>query len=185
MAQATVTGTVNGVSVDRMTETIQAVSGTPSLGAFRFRLENRWVDGSRNRSTISGFAGAGQEVTHPHAFRLEADEPEILLGQDSSPNPAEYVLHALASCLTTSLVYHAAARGIRVEAVESRLEGELDLRGFLGLAEDVRRGYQRIRVEFRVKSDAPAEALKDLCTFSPVFDIVSNPVPVSVIVENL
>ena len=183
MDQAIIGGTVNGVNVDRMGDTIKAINGNPGLAKFQFRLENRWISGSRNRSTITGFSGAGQETSHPQPFVLHADEPVVLLGQDAAPNPVEYVLQALASCLTTSLVYHAAARGIRIETVESKLEGDLDLHGFLGLRDDVRRGYENIRVSFTVQSDASADTLQDLCTYSPVFDIVLNPVPVSISVE--
>jgi uncharacterized OsmC-like protein len=183
MEQTVISGMVNGVDVDRMGDTIQAINGNPRLAKFQFRLENRWINGSGNRSTVKGFSGAGQETSHQTPFVLEADEPVVLLGQDSAPNPAEYVLQALASCLTTSLVYHAAARGIRIEAVESKLEGDLDLHGFLGLSDEIRRGYQNIRVSFTVKSDAPSETLQDLCKYSPVFDIISNPVPVSISVE--
>lgn len=104
----------------------------------------------------------------------------MVLGEDHAANPAEYVLHALAACLTTSLVYHAAARGIRIESVESKLEWDFNLRGFFGLSDQVRRGYKHIRVNFTIKSDASAKGLKDLAKFSPVFDIVSNPVSVSV-----
>ncbi|MDE3218559.1 MAG: OsmC family protein, partial [Nitrospirota bacterium] len=108
------------------------------------------------------------------------DKPPVLLGEDHGANPVEYVLHALAADLTTSLVYHAAARGIRIESVESRLEGDLDLQGFLGLSDTIRRGYKQIRVHFTIKSDATADQLKELATFSPVHDIVSNPVPVEI-----
>ena len=141
------------------------------------------INGSRNQSTVKGFSGAGQETLHQTPFVLEADEPVVLLGRDSAPNPAEYVLQALASCLTTSLVYHAAARGIKIDEVQSKLEGDLDLHGFLGLSDEIRRGYQNVRVSFTVKSDSSAETLQELCKYSPVFDIVSNPVPVSISVE--
>ena len=174
-------GMLNGVNVEKMGETITAIEDTPTLSHFRFRAKNRWMTGGYNKTTIHGFYGAGQEDTNRREpFVIEADEPPVLLGEDRAPNPVEWVLHALAACLTTSLVYHAAARGITVEGVESRLEGDLDLQGFLGIRDDVRKGYQQIRVSFTVKADAPAETLKKLCTYSPVFDIVTNPVPVSV-----
>ena len=175
---------INGVDVDEMGKNIEAINSNPELARFQFRANNRWLTGGYNRSTIKGFYGAGQEdTTRRDPFVLEADEPPVLLSQDRAANPVEYVLHALAACLTTSLVYHAAARGIKVEEVESRLEGDLDLRGFLGLSKDVRKGYQNIRVTFTVKSDASADTLRELYQYSPVFDIVSNPVPVSVSVE--
>lgn len=175
---------VNGVNVTKLSSTIGAIKNQPSLATFQFRARNTWDTGGHNRSTIKEFYGAGQEDSaRTEPFVLDADEPPVLLGEDRGANPVEFVLHALASCLTTSLVYHAAARGIHIETVESTLEGDLDLRGFLGLSDTVRKGYQNIRVGFKVKSDAPAEQLRNLCKFSPVFDIVSNPVPVSINVE--
>lgn len=185
MSQATMSGVMNGVDVERLGQTIQAVQKDPGLAKSQFRAINRWVSGGHNRSTIQGFYAAGQEDTsRTNPFVLDADEPPVLLGQDKGANPVEFVLHALAACLTTSLVYHAAARGIRLESVESQLEGDLDLQGFLGLSDQVRRGYKEIRVKFTVKSDASPEQLKELTKFSPVFDIVSNPVPVSISIVN-
>lgn len=181
MSQATINGIINGVDVDRMGATVEAVRRTPSLATFRFRAANHWIDGSHNRSTIKSFYGAGQEDTlRTMPFVLDTDKPPVLLGKDQGPTPVEFVLHALAACLTTSLVYHAAARGIHIESVESTLEGDLDLHGFLGLSENIRKGYRQIRVAFTVKSDASAEQLEALTKFSPVYDIVSNPVPVSI-----
>ena len=126
-----------------------------------------------------------EDTTRTEPFELDADEPPVLLGQDNGANPAEFVLHALASCLTTSLVYHASARGIQIESVESKLEGDIDLRGFLGLSKDIRKGYQHINVQFKVKSDADPALLRELCNQSPVCDIISNPVPVTVSVETV
>jgi uncharacterized OsmC-like protein len=181
MSQATMSGVINGVDVDRMGQTVQAIQQSPGLGASQFRAVNRWISGGHNRSTIQGFYGAGQEdTTRTKPFVLDADEPQVLLGKDQGPNPVEFVLHALAACLTTSLVYHAAARGIRIESVESKLEGDIDLRGFLGISDQVRKGYKAIRVNFTVKSDASPEQFEELAKFSPVYDIVSNPVPVSI-----
>lgn len=174
---------VNGVNVSQLMANIAAIQQTPSLAGFNFRITNRWLDGGLNRSTIADFDGTGQTHLRREKFTVDADEPPVLLGEDRAANPVEYVLHALAACLTTGMVYHAAARGIRLEEVESRLEGDLDLRGFLGISDDVRRGYQGIRVTFRVKGDATPEQLQELCKFSPVLDIVSNPVPVSIHIE--
>ena len=126
MSQVTMSGVVNGVDVEKLGGTMHAVQQDPSLAAFQFRATNQWINGGHNRSTVQSFYGAGQEDrirTKP--FVLEADEPPVLLGDDHGANPVEYVLHALAACLTTSLVYHAAARGIRIESVESKLEGDL------------------------------------------------------------
>ena len=177
---------VNGVDVGRLNTTIEAIQQTPELAKFNFRATNTWISGGHNRSNIKGFYGACQEdTTRTEPFELDADEPPILLGNDNGANPVEYVLHSLASCLTTSLVYHAAARGIKLDSVESKLDGDIDLHGFLGLSDEVRKGYQNLNVRFRVKSDADPKVLRELCQYSPVFDIISNPVPVNVSVETM
>jgi uncharacterized OsmC-like protein len=180
---------VNGVAVDDLFNTINAVKATPSIAKFNFRIQNQWVDGGRNCSTANSFYGAGQEQSRPKPFVMEADEPPVLLGKDSGANPVEHLLHALAACLTTSMVYHAAARGIQIEDVESTLEGDLDLRGFLDLDKNVRNGYQGIRVNFKIKADVPDEKLQEIVQlgpgYSPVFDSVTNGVPVSVTAERL
>jgi uncharacterized OsmC-like protein len=179
---------VNGVNVDQLMQTVVAIKGRPSLARFNFRAQNKWIDGGHNRSTVKDFYGAGREDdSRDSAFVMDNDEPAVLLGDDRGANPVEFVLHALAGCLTTSLVYHAAAQGIKIDEVESFLEGDIDLQGFLGLRDDVRNGYENLRVTFRVKSDAPEEKIRELCDLaqrrSPVFDIVANPVPVSVSFE--
>ena len=184
MSQATITEVINGVNVDRLGGMIQTVQQNPNLATFKFRAKNRWLTGGHNCSTIQSFYGAGQEyTTRKKPFVLDSDEPPVLLGTDQGANPYEFVLHALAAGLTTSLVYHAAARGIHLESVESTLEGDLDIQGFLGLSDKVRRGYKEIRVHFAIKSDAPAEQLNELMRLSPVLDIVSNPVPVSIQID--
>lgn len=183
MSQATVTTMINGVDTGRLGATVQAIQQTPVLAKAQFRAANRWIDGGHTQSVIQGFYGGGQEdTTRTQPFVLDADEPLVLPGKGRSPRPLEFVLHALAACLTTSLVYHAAARGIRIESVESKLEGDLDLRGFLGLSDTIRRGYTQIRVHLTIKSDAPEEQLRELTKFSPVHDIIMNPVPVSIAV---
>ncbi|MCK8515015.1 OsmC family protein [Methylonatrum kenyense] len=178
------TNHVNGVDVMALSDTIQAVRQDPGLAEFRFRASNRWIDCGHNRSTVQAFHGCRQEDgSRDGPFVLDADEPAVLLGKDNGANPVEYVLHALAACLTTSIVYHAAARGIAIRGVESRLEGELDLQGFLGLSDTVRPGYRKVRVDMRVASDAPADTLRELARFSPVYDIVSKSVPVELTVS--
>ena len=176
---------INGVDVDQLFSTIDAIKENPGLAKFEFRANNQWIDGGHNRTSVKDFYGAGREdASRKQTFVFDNDEPVVLLGEDNGANPVEFVLHALAGCLTTSLVYHAAAQGIKIDAVESKFEGDLDLRGFLGMNEDVRNGYEDIRVTFKIKSDAPEEKLKELCELaqkrSPVFDIVTNRVPVDV-----
>jgi uncharacterized OsmC-like protein len=177
--------TMNGVNLDQLFSTINTIQETPQLAGFKFRASNRWINGGHNRTTIKDFYGAGQEDTsRAEPFVMDNDEPAVLLGTDNGANPVEFVLHALAGCLTTSLIYHAAAQGIRIDEVESQFEGDLDLQGFLGLSDEVRNGYENIRVTFKITADAPQEKLEELCRLaqkrSPVFDIVSNPVPISV-----
>ena len=152
----------NGVDSEQMYGTLDAIKAQPELGIFQFRARNHWIDGAHNRSTIHGFYGAGQEdVTREEAFELDAGEPAILLGTDTGANPAEYLLHALAACLTTSLVYVAAARGVRLTEVESTLEGDMDVRGCLGLSDEVRNGFERIRVTLpRARRRAGREAAR-------------------------
>jgi uncharacterized OsmC-like protein len=181
--------TVNGVEVDGLTQTIAAVKATPSLATFKFHVRNQWVDAGRNTSTVEGFYGAGEEHSRAKTFKLEADEPAVLLGKDTGANPVEHLLHALASCLTTSMIYHAAARGIQIDEVESTLEGDLDVRGFLQLDPNVRNGFQGIRVNFKIKADVPDEALQELSQLgpqrSPVYDSLTNGVPVSVTAQRM
>jgi uncharacterized OsmC-like protein len=174
----------NGVDVTALGEVLEAVQGDPAIAKFQFRAKNKWLGGGHNRSEIKGFYGACQEdSSRTEPFVLDNAEPPVLLGRDQGANPVEYVLHALAGCMTTTMVYHAAARGITIESVETELEGDLDLHGFLRLDENVRNGYENIRVNFKVKSDASPEQLADLAGMSPVFDIVSNPVPITVNLE--
>ena len=180
---------VNGVNVDNLLTTVDAIKAAPAIAKFQFRILNRWEGGGQNRSTVNAFHGAGQEIARQKSFILHADEPTVLLGQDKAANPVEYLLHALAACLTTSMVYHAAARGIQIEAVESSFEGDIDLHGFLDLDPKVRKGYQGIRVTFKIKADAPEEQLDEIVQLgtghSPVFDSLTNGVPVSLKAERL
>jgi uncharacterized OsmC-like protein len=178
----------NGVDTGQLFGTLDAIKGEPTLATFQFRARNRWIAGSHNRSTIRDFYAANQEDTsRTTEFVLDAGEPAILLGSDTGPNPAEYLLHALAACLTTSLVYVAAARGVHLTEVESTLEGDMDVQGALGLSDDYRNGFERIRVSFRIAGDAPEEKLREVVERaqrrSAVFDMVTNGVPVSVDVE--
>ncbi len=175
---------VNGVDVGAVQNTVNALKQQANLAKSKFRAHNKWMDGGLNRSTINAFYGAGQENYRSEPFVLDADEPPLLAGGDRGANPVEYLLHALASCMTTTMVYHAAIRGIKVEEVESELEGDIDLRGFLGLSDEVRRGYEEIRVNFRVKTDAEnVERLKAFSRMSPVYDVVSNGTRVIVQIE--
>jgi uncharacterized OsmC-like protein len=180
---------VNGVSVDSLYNTIDAIKATPAIAKFNFRIQNEWLGASQNRSSVNEFSGACQQLSRPQAFFLHADEPPVLLGKDAAANPVEYLLHALAACMTTSMVYHAAARGIRVEAIESSFEGDIDLHGFLELDKTVRNGFQGIRATFKIKADVSEERLQEIVQLgsghSPVFDSLTNGVPVTVTAQRL
>lgn len=176
---------VNGIDIDALQSTVNAIRQEPDLGKCKFRVSNKWIGGNHNCSTITGFYGAKQEIAHKQQFELHADEPPILAGQDQGANPVEHLLNALAACVTTSMVAHAAVRGIHIEEVESELEGDIDLRGFLGLSNDVPKGYTNIRVKFKVKSDVDdMEKLKSLTKFSPVFNTITNGANVDIQVES-
>src|SRR4051794_27110937 len=174
----------NGVNTEQMYGTLDLIKEQPALAQFQFRVSNRWIEGAHNCSAIQGFYGAGAEDTsRTEAFALDAGEPEILLGENTGPNPVEFLLHSLAACLTTSIVYVAAARNVTLTSVQSVLTGELDARGAFGLDPEPRNGFQHIDVAFRVTGDAPEEKLRELVERarqrSAVYDIVTNGVPVA------
>jgi len=172
---ATAPTRINGVDIGTLMTTVNAIKSDPELGASRFRASNTWLGGNHNRSTVTGFYGAKQEIAHKHTFTMDADEPAILAGNDEGANPVEHLLHALASCLTTSMVAHAAVRGIEIEELESELEGDIDLRGFLGLDMAVPKGYTEIRAKFRVKvGPEDLDRIRELAEFSPVFNTITH-----------
>jgi uncharacterized OsmC-like protein len=179
-----VTDTIrNGVDTEKMFATLDLIKAQPELAKFQFRATNRWIEGAHNRSAIKDFyAAGGEDTTRSEAFEIDAGEPAILLGVDTGPNPAEYLLHALAACLTTSIVYVAAARKVELSSVESTLTGEMDVRGALGVDEEPRNGFERIEVSFRVTGNAPDEKLREVVERgqkrSAVYDMVTNGVPV-------
>lgn len=177
----------NGVDTEMLFATLDAVTAQPEIARFQWRATNRWVHGAHNRTTIKDFIGAGGQLdtSREVPFVLNAGEPAVLVGTDTGPNPAEYLLHALAACVTTSLVYVAAARGVRLTEVESRLEGDMNLNGALGTdPEHHRNGFERIRMTFRVKGDATPEKLREVVARahgrSAVFDSITQGVPVHV-----
>ena len=177
---------LNGVDTPTLFATLDAVKGQPDIADFRFRASNEWVSGTHSRTSFSGFYGAGQEMEHKKVTRVDSDHPAVLVGADEGPTPVEYLLHAIASCLTSGLVNIAAARGVQLGSVRSRVEGDIDLLGILGLAQDdtVRNGYRQMRVEFEIDGDADAETLRSLVqqsiNRSAVYDALTNPTSVVV-----
>jgi uncharacterized OsmC-like protein len=174
----------NGVDTATLFATLDAVKAAPQAAKFQFRADNRWVDGTHSRGTIHGYFGAGEERTHERSFTFDADHPAVLVGRDNGPTPVEFVLHALAACLTAGLANIAAARGIRLTEVRSTVSGDIDLNGILGLDPEVRNGYHHITVRFAVRGDAPAEKLRELVAQSQarsaVYDVITNQVPVTI-----
>lgn len=173
----------NGVNTTTLFATLDAIKGDPELAKFQFRATNRWISGTHNQSTMHGFFGAKQEMTHAVAHTADADHPAILVGEDNGPTPVEFLLHALAACLTAGLANIAAARGVNLTEVTSTVEGDIDLLGILGLSKDVRNGYRQIKVTFNVKGDDP-EKLRQIVEQSrqrsAVYDVLTNGVPVSI-----
>jgi uncharacterized OsmC-like protein len=187
MSTTTVTSTErpprNGVDVPQLFATLDAVKGQKEIAKFQFRASNTWVSGTHNRSELSGFFGAMQEMEHKNVTVLDADHPAVLVGEDHGPTPIEFVLHAIAACLTSGLANIAAARGIQLRKVTSTVEGDIDLLGILGLSDGtVRNGYEQIRVTFHIDGDADEEKLRGLVEQSrrrsAVYDVLTNPTPV-------
>ena len=175
---------LNGLDVDQLSGTMDAVTANPSLARFQFRAGHEWIDGTYSRTTIKDFYGVGQEdASRTEPFTVDSDEPPVLLGQNRAPNASEYVLHALAACLTGTIVLHAAARGLALESLEATIEGDLDAQGVLGLNDNVRPGYERIRVMIKVTGDFDDDQLAEiagLTRYSPVRDVISSPVPIAI-----
>ena len=176
---------LNGINVDAAMATIQAIQGDPEIAQFQFRAKNQWIDGGENRTTIKGFFGAKSEDTsRTEAWEFTNGEPPVLLGHNEGANPVEFLLHALAGCVTTTFILHAMARGSAIHSLSTELEGDIDLHGLLGMNEDVPAGYRDIRVKMRVEADCSDEALDDLMSFaqahSPVCNTICRPVPVTV-----
>jgi uncharacterized OsmC-like protein len=174
----------NGVDTPALLATIGVVRNQPELAKFQFRAHNRWIAGTHSRSAMSGFYGAGMEHQHKAPTMADSDHPAVLCGADQGPTPVEWLLHALTSCLMAGVANIAAARGVTLHAVEARIEGDIDLRGILGLSDQARNGYQGLRVTFDVKGDAPPEKLAEIVeqsrARSAVFDVVTNGVPVTI-----
>ncbi len=180
----------NGVDTNAFFATLDAVKGNHDIADFQWRVSNTWIAGTHNRSTVFGFYGATQEMGHRQSFELDADHPAVLVGEDNGPTPVEYVLHALAACLTAGIANIAAARNVTLTKVTSTIEGDMDLLGILGLADDtsgpVRNGFQQIRVRFQLEGDDPEKLRKVVEQSqkrSAVFDIITNGVPVSIDID--
>jgi len=180
-------GPRNGVDTPTLFATLEAVKGQPELAKFQFRATNRWIRGTNSRSRIEPFKGAGGVHAHKGVHEYDADHPAVLVGGDEAPTPVEFLLHAIAACITSGIANIAAARGVTLTEVSSTVEGDIDLLGILGLSDQVRNGYQKIRVSFDIKGDAPPEKLRQIVeqsrARSAVYDVLSNGVPVEITVN--
>jgi uncharacterized OsmC-like protein len=179
------TNQTNGLDMEALVGTVEAVKQNPSLGGFEFRATNQWINGGENRSRIKEFYGAGSEdESRTEAFEFTNGEPPVLLGANEGANPVEFLLHALAGCVTTTTVLHAAARGIQIESLSTELVGTIDVQGLLALDDSVPVGYEQIQIKMDIKADCSDEELDDLLAFakdhSPVCNTVCRPVPVTV-----
>lgn len=178
------TTTRNGLNLQQMNDTVALLQQQPTLAKFEFRARNQWIDGGTNRSSIQDFYGAGTEDTsRTEPFVFTNGEPPVLLGNNEGANPVEYLLHALAGCVTTTTVIHAAARGIKIHRLSTELTGDIDLQGLLALDDDVSAGYQSIRIRMDIDADCSDKEIDDLLSFardhSPVCSTVCRPVQVS------
>jgi uncharacterized OsmC-like protein len=179
---------MNGVNTPTLFATINAVKAQPELAKFRFTATNQWLTGTHSRSRIELFTGAGGEHTHTGDVQFDADHPAVLVGQDAAPTPVEFLLHAIAGCITAGIGNIAAARGVKLTSVESTVEGDIDLRGILGLSDEVRNGFQQMRVNFRITGDADPQKLREIVdqatARSAVYDVLTNGIPVAITVDS-
>jgi uncharacterized OsmC-like protein len=175
---------VNGVNIDQLFSAVDLFKEKPELALFKFRATNKWLGGTHNRATVKDFYGPGQEDTSREPRTFDLDEPPVLLGKDEGTNPVEYLLVALSGCITTALVANAAARKIPLRSVESRFEGDIDLRGFLGISPEVPVGFQEIRVYFKIDADISDQQKEELLRlgekYSPVTNTIKSQTPVAV-----
>jgi uncharacterized OsmC-like protein len=175
---------MNGVDTPTLFATIDAVRRQRELANFQFRATNTWIEGTHSRTRLETFSGAGGEHRHSGDVQFDADHPQVLVGRDHAPTPVEFLLHAIAACLTSGIGNIAAARGVKLTEVQSTVEGDIDLQGILGLSDEVRNGYKQIRVSFRLKGDAPPEKLRQIVeqskARSAVFDVLTNGTTVQV-----
>ena len=181
------TTVVNGVNVTQLFDTIEQIKENPKIAFFKFRATNQWVNGTHCRGTIKDFYGALENDDTRPAVSYDMDEPPVLLGSNNGRNPVEYLLVALSGCLTTALVAHSSAKDIKVKSVSSRYEGDIDLRGFLGLSEEVPVGYQEIRIFFTIDAEATLEQKEEMIKmaqkYSPVYNTITKSAPVTVQLE--
>jgi uncharacterized OsmC-like protein len=169
---------VNGIDTDQVVNLVTKVANNEAYGKFKFRAKNQWIHGSRNRTSIQNFyAGGKEDTSRKEALTVDADQPTFLAGKNTAPNSVEHYLHAVTSCLTTTLSYHASVQGIELDDINVFAEGDMNVRGYFGVSDEINRGYERIRITMQVKSPADVDILTKLTMYSPVYEMVSRGVP--------
>ena len=183
MAQ-TATPVDNGVNVEALLGAREALTAAPQAAQFKWRASCKWVNGTHSHSSVKSFFGLGEEQSHKTEFTFDADHPELFASEDNGMTPVEYVLVGLASCLTAGIAAVAQNREIQLKSVEATLEGDMDVRGILGVDSDVRNGFSGIKVTYNIDADASPEDIKALVAQSQkrsaVYDIITNPTNVKV-----
>ena len=180
MKTETTSNTTNGIDTPTQKKIIETLGKQPPMAQVLFSVDNTWKGGTRSTSSFTTFTAAGQEHHHETPLRVETDMPGVFLGSDQAPTPTEHALQALASCMNTTMVYNCAAQGIEVRSSRVHIEGEMDARGFLRIEDHIRPGFETVRAQFEVDADAPDDVIQQLIQGSPMFDVFSNPVPVTV-----
>jgi uncharacterized OsmC-like protein len=180
---------LNGVDVNQLMGTIDAIKSNPTMADFKFSANTTWVKGGHCHTKIQSFTGANSvDKSRDEPFVLDGDEPPVLLGENNGPNAVEALLHALGSCLCVGIVYNAAARSINIKSLSFDIEGDLNLHAFLGLSESIRPGYSGIKVKINVDADASRDKIEELCRYventSPILDCIRNPVPISISIDS-
>ncbi len=180
------TNVLNGVDVSQVLSAVNAFKDNEELAGFRFHITNRWIEGGYSRSKVKSFFGAGRENEHNKQFDIDCDAHTLMAGKNRGATPPEHFLNALASCVTTTLVYQAAVNGIEIEELESEIEGYMDMRGTMGIADDIRKGYESIKVSYKVKTDSEnLKTLEEIVNNSPMLDVTKNGTNVDVFIEGM
>ncbi len=177
----------NGVNVEALIAAREALAKAPEAAQFKWRAACEWKDGTHSHSTVEGYYGLGQEHRHKKTFTFDADHPEVFASEDKGATPVEYVLVGLASCLTAGIAAVAQYRNIQLRSVTAIIEGDMDIQGILGVDSDIRNGFGGIKVTYKIDADATREDIEALVAQSQkrsaVYDIVTNPTNVTVVVN--
>ncbi len=183
----TIEKTINGYEIEGIEGTIAAITENPEIAKFQFRATNEWISGAHNRSTIKDLYGASQEDTsREKPFVLDTDMPGVLLGTNKAANPAEILLHSLLGCMTTTMILNSSAKGLKIDAVNSKVAADIDLQGTLGLDENVPEEFSQLIIRFNIEGDLSENEKQEMIEMakkSPLYNALINPVPIAVSVN--